>query len=219
MLRVERRRAAWFSSLGVTVAVVFSAQAQEPPGAAKKPARQEPAQNTAQEPPPKTSLDFDLLDPPKPGLLQVDEGALRRRRTLLDWHQGVGLGMFGIALANTVVGQLNYSDRFANGPSTGKYELAHTITAGATVAAFAATGLLAVFAPNPIPKAGGVDRTTVHEIAMATATAGIAAEAVLGLYTASREGYLNQPGFAAAHLAIGYVTFAAITLGVGVIVF
>ena len=29
----------------------------------------------------------------------------------------------------TVVGQLNYSDRFANGPSTGRYELAHQITA------------------------------------------------------------------------------------------
>ena len=202
-----RRSAAWFLSLGVAAAAASSAQAQEP------------AKSAAQEPPPKTALDFDLLEPPKPGLLRVDEDALRRRRTLLDWHQGVGLGMFGIALANTIVGQLNYSDRFANGPSTGKYELAHTITAGATVAAFAATGLLAVFAPNPIPKAGGFDRVTLHEIAMGTATAGIAAEAVLGLYTASREGYLNQPGFAAAHLAIGYVTFAAIALGVGVIVF
>jgi len=47
----------------------------------------------------------------------------------------------------------------------------------------------------------------------------MAAEVVLGLYTASREGYLNQPDFAAAHLIIGYFTFAAITLGVGTIIF
>ena len=54
---------------------------------------------------------------------------------------------------------------------------------------------------------------------MFTATGGMAAEAVLGLWTRSREGYLNQPDFAAAHLVIGYVTFAAISLGVGAIVF
>jgi hypothetical protein len=219
--REELRRPVWLFSLSVAMAVALPAQAQEPPPGAEspKPSSEAPKQAAPPQVPPKTALDFDLLEPPKPGLLQVDESALRRRRTLLNWHQGVGLGMFGIALANTVVGQLNYSDRFANGPSTGKYELAHTITAGATVAAFAATGLLAVFAPNPIPKTGGFDRMTVHKIAMATATAGIAAEAVLGLYTASREGYLNQPNYAAAHLAIGYATFAAIALGVGVIVF
>jgi hypothetical protein len=215
MSREKSRRVVLFLSLGIASVTAFSARAQQPPPAVEKPAQEE----SPKPPPPKTALDFDLLEPPKPGLLQVDESVLRRRRTLLNWHQGVGLGMFGIALANTIVGQLNYSDRFANGPSTGKYELAHTLTAGATVAAFAATGLLAVFAPNPIPKTGGFDRVTVHKIAMATATAGIATETVLGIYTASREGYLNQPNFAAAHLAIGYVTFAAIALGVGVIVF
>ena len=133
--------------------------------------------------------------------------------------QGVGLGMFALSLANTVVGQLNYSDRFASGPSTGKYQLAHQITAYGTLVAFAGTGLLAVFAPTPIPKSGGFDRVWLHKVAMLTATAGMAAETVLGIWTSGREGYLNQPDLAAAHLIIGYVTFAAIALGVGVIVF
>ena len=145
------------------------------------------------------TLNFDLLGEEKPGL-RVDEAALRRRRTMLTLHQGVGLGMFAIALANTIVGQLNYSDRFPSGPSTGKYELAHQITAYATVGAFAVTGLLAVFAPNPIPKTGGFDRVTLHKIAMAAAAAGMAAQVVLGIWTAGREGYLKQPDFAAAHL-------------------
>jgi hypothetical protein len=163
-------------------------------------------------------LDFELLDnPPPPN--QVDEAAIRQRRVLLNIHQGVGLGMYGLALANTVVGQLNYSDRFANGPSTGKYQLAHQITSYGTLGAFAVTGLLAVFAPNPLPKGGGFDRVSLHKWSMATATAGMAAEGVLGIWTAKREGYLNQQGLATAHLVIGYVTFAALSLGVGAIVF
>jgi hypothetical protein len=195
------------------VALVQPARAQESKQPEQKPGEQKPG-----EAPPQTSLDFDLLGAPKPAFI-VDEAALKRRRTLLNWHQAAGLTMFGIALANTVVGQLNYSDRFAGGPSTGKYEMAHQITAYATVGAFVATGLLAILAPNPIPKSGGFDRVTAHKIAMYSAAAAMAAEVVLGIYTAGREGYLNQPDYAAAHLGLGYFTFAAISVGVGVIVF
>ena len=167
---------------------------------------------------PAPALDFELLADPK-ATPRVDEEAVRRRRLLLTVHQGVGLGMFALALGNTVVGQLNYSDRFASGPSTGRYQLAHQITAYGTLVAFAGTGLLALLAPTPLPRAAGFDRVSLHKLAMGAATAGMAAEAVLGIWTASREGYLNQPGLAAAHLAIGYFTFAAISLGVGTIVF
>lgn len=169
----------------------------------------------AQQNPP---LDFELLEKPPPAP-KVDEAAVRRRRTLLLLHQGAGIGLYAVALANTVVGQLNYSDRFASGPSTGRYQLAHQITGYGTLGAFAVTGLLAVFAPNPLPKTAGFDRVALHEVSMATAAAGMAAEAVLGIWTSQREGYLNQPDMAAAHLVVGYVTFAALTLGVGVIVF
>ncbi|HEY2028867.1 MAG TPA: hypothetical protein VGH20_06630 [Myxococcales bacterium] len=196
--------------------------AEQPPAAAQQQEQPAPQQNApagaAKPAEPSPALDFDLLGQPKPVTL-VDDAALRRRRTLLNWHQAAGLGMLGIALANTVVGQLNYSDRFASGPSTGRYEMAHQITAVATVVAFTGTGLLAVFAPNPLPKTGGFDRTTIHKVAMYSAAGAMAAEAVLGIYTAGREGYLNQPTYATAHLALGYFTFAAISLGVGVIVF
>ena len=185
----------------------------------------EPAQEN--QPPPErpvpeveqaTPLDFELLSESKPTLL-VDEAAVRRRRLLLSVHQGLGLGMFALSLGNTILGQLNYSDRFASGPSTGRYQLAHRITAYGTLVTFARTGLLALFAPTPLPKAAGFDRVSLHKVAMGAVTLGMAAEAVLGIWTASREGYLNQPELAAAHLAIGYFTFAAISLGVGTIVF
>ncbi len=208
------RPASWMLT-AAALAIAQPAFADQPPS---QPTQEDkPAEKPKTEPPP-TTLDFDLLGEGKPAL-HVDEGALRRRRTMLNVHQGFGLGMFAVALANTVVGQLNYSDRFASGPSTGKYELTHKITAYSTVGLFAVTGLLAVFAPNPIPKSGGFDRVTLHKIAMATATAGMVAQVALGIWTSSREGYLNQPDIATAHLVVGYVTFAAITLGVGAIVF
>jgi hypothetical protein len=198
-----------FAAPRAAQACVFLEQEQQPQA-------QPPPQSPPPEPAP--SLNFELLDESKP-VAKVDEDAVRLRRKLLNLHQAVGLGMFALSLANTVVGQLNYSDRFASGPSTGKYQQAHQITAYTTVLAFAGTGLLALFAPTPLPKSGGIDRMTVHKLAMLTATAGMAAEIVLGILTAGREGYLNQPDFAAAHLVIGYATFAAISLGVGVIVF
>src|SRR5205814_404339 len=58
------------------------------------------ARGAEQEPPPaqEPALDFHLLAEPKPPP-KVDEGALRRRRTLLTLHQGAGIGLFAVALA------------------------------------------------------------------------------------------------------------------------
>ena len=206
----------------VALACVFfdepAAQQEAARAEPAQPQKAEPTQPEAPKPQPAPSLDFDLLGESKP-TLQVDEAAIRRRRFLLDVHQGVGLGMFAIALANTIVGQLNYSDRFASGPSTGRYQLAHQLTAYGTVVAFAGTGLLALFAPTPLPKTPGFDRSSLHKLAMGAATLGMAAEVVLGIWTSSREGYLNQSNFATAHLVVGYFTFAALSLGVGAMVF
>jgi len=178
------------------------------------------ARGAEQQPPPaeEPALDFHLLGEPKPPL-KVDQSALRRRRILLTLHQGAGMGLFAVALANTIVGQLNYSDRFASGPSTGRYQLAHQITAYGTLGVFGATGLLALLAPRPLPRSPGLDRIWWHKLTIGAAAAGMVAEAVLGIWTARREGYLNQPDLAAVHLAIGYFTFAAISTSVGVIVF
>jgi hypothetical protein len=167
--------------------------------------------------PPPTSLDFDLLGAPKQEQ-PVDEGALRQRRRLLTWHQGVGLGMFALQLATTVVGQLNYDDKFG-GDNSGKYVQAHSLLAFSTLVTFAAAGTLALLAPAPIHRDEGFDRVTLHKIAMAVATAGMVAQGVLGVYTQSREGYLNQQTFGKVHLAIGYATLAAVATGVAALVF
>lgn len=164
------------------------------------------------------SLDFDLLGTAAAPATQVDSGRLRLRRTMLTAHQGMGLALVGLQLATTVVGQLNYSDKF--GANTEKYKQPHAVLAYADLGVFAGTGLLALLAPKPIQEdREGFDRISLHKVAMFTAATGMATQAVLGIVTTSREGYLNQKSIGTAHLVIGYVTLAAIVTGVSAIVF
>jgi hypothetical protein len=187
-------------------------------GQPAKPGEGQPAKPKAETKPKPGPLDFDLLGAPPKEAQKVDEKALRLRRTMLTWHQGVGIGMFALQLATTAVGQLNYNDKFG-GDNTGKYAQPHAILAYSTFAAFAATAALALLAPEPVERNEGIDRVTVHKIAMFTAAAGMVAQAVLGIWTQSREGYLNQKTVGTAHLAVGYFTLAAVSVGIGVLVF
>jgi hypothetical protein len=165
-----------------------------------------------------SSMDFDLLGEPAKPPPQVDARALRLRRTMLKTHQAMGLGLFGLQLATTVVGQLNWSDKFAGGPNTAKYQQPHAILAYTNLAAFVATGAVALLAPAAQgARSGGFDRVTLHKVSMFTAAAGMLAQGALGIYTARREGYQNQERIGTIHLAIGYATFAALAAGVGAI--
>jgi hypothetical protein len=170
-------------------------------------------------PPPDLSVDFDLLGQAPPPLIRIDDAALKRRRTLLDLHQKVGLGLLGLQLATTVVGQLNYSDKYgANPPVTGRYELSHTVLAYSTLGVFAVNGAFALLAPaNPV-KRDKFDRMTLHKVGMALATVGMVAQGVVGVYADRREGRLDQAGIARTHLVIGYATLAAVGVAVGALV-
>jgi hypothetical protein len=163
-------------------------------------------------------MDFDLLGAAKPPPDTADAAALRRRRTMLTAHQAIGFGLVGLQLATTVVGQLNYSDRFG-GPSTARYQLTHATLAYSTLGIFALNATVALLAPSPVKRSYGMDRVMVHRIAMFTAAAGMVGQGLLGAYTHQREGYLNQEKLATAHLAIGYGTLAAMAIGVGALVF
>ena len=180
--------------------------------AAKKPEGEHPVAA-----PPPGWHDFDLLGEPAKAE-RVDEAALRLRRTMLNLHQGVGLGMFALQLATTVVGQLNYNDKFG-GDNTAKYVQPHAILAYSTLATFVAAGTLALFAPSPLRKSEGFDRVSLHKLAMYGAAAGMLAQGILGVVTKSREGYQNQKSIGTAHLVVGYATLAAVATGVGALIF
>lgn len=166
------------------------------------------------------SLDFDLLGAAKPPP-QVDDGSMRLRRKMLKWHQGIGIGLYALQLATTAVGQLNYLDKVpASAPRTARYELTHAVLAYTNLGVFAVNGGIALLAPTPKSRVKkGFDRMSLHKLGMAIATAGMLAQGATGIYTSSREGYLNQDKWAKTHLAIGYATFAAMSVAVGALVF
>jgi hypothetical protein len=163
-------------------------------------------------------LDFDLLGeapPPAPS----DAGRMRTRRLMLKTHQAMGLGLLAVQLGTTTVGQLNYGDKFGNGGNTNRYSTLHSDLAWMNAGLFAVAGGLALFAPSPPGgKQAGFDRVTLHKLSMFVAAAGMAAQAGLGVYTASREGFQNQQSYGKVHLALGYATMAALLTGVAAIV-
>jgi hypothetical protein len=165
-------------------------------------------------------LDFDLLGDAPRTQVPPEDPSLRTRRRMLNLHQGIGFGLIALQLATTVVGQLNYSDKFDPVDNTGRYKTTHQVLAYTNLAAFATTGSLALFAPRAKgAKRSGVDRVTIHRIGMAVATAGMLAQGLLGWQTARREGYLDKEDYGRAHLAVGYGTLAAMGVAVGVLVF
>jgi hypothetical protein len=172
---------------------------------------------------PPASLDFDLLG--DEGKVAVDpdaekiQAAMNLRRTLLTAHQVTGFALSGLMLGSIISGQLNYSDKFG-GPNTGRFQLTHSVFTISTEVVFAVAGGLALFAPTPIkqPKGSSWSRADWHRYGMLGATGGMVAEAILGFYTASREGYVNQGSVATAHLAIGYTTLSFMLVAVGALI-
>lgn len=165
------------------------------------------------------SLDFDLLGEAKAPPVPPEDRVMKRRRRMLGIHQTVGIGLYSLQVATTVVGQLNYNDKFGDA-NTGRYKLPHQVLAYSTVALFAANGALALLAPEaPGQQGRGFDRVALHKVSMFTAAAGMAAQVALGIYTARREGFENKQDFGRVHLIVGYATLAAMTAGVAAIVF
>ncbi|MBI3181823.1 MAG: hypothetical protein HYZ28_06735 [Myxococcales bacterium] len=151
-------------------------------------------------------MSFDLLPPVEPPFADSTPSVslVSVRRTMLTVHQSMGMATFALLAATVAVGHLNYHDRFY-GSDRGSLERAHRALAYTTETAFLATGALALFAPEPDakPALSGFDSTTVHKLAMLAATLCMVGQVGLGLYTASREGYVDQLTMARAHLVAG----------------
>ena len=184
---------------------------------------QQPVQQQPQ--PSRPEDDFELLPPEKP----PDAAAVARqaelsrtlstRRQILRLHQLGGFATLATMTATVIVGQLNYMDKYGGGGDTGKYRLTHQVLAYSTSGVFAATGLLALFAPSPFDKPLRFDTATLHKAAMLVATTGMVAQVVLGMVTAKSEGKVSQRDFALAHQIVGYTTLAATAAGFSVLFF
>lgn len=166
-------------------------------------------------------LDFDLL-PPEPGAAALDprfDREVRRRRKMLTLHQGFGIATWSALATTTVIGQLDFNDRFRGGGDTGRYHGAHKALAYGTSALFLGTGLLGLLAPEPYEKKVRLDTATVHKASMALAAAGMATQIALGLLARGSAGELRERDLASAHQVTGYATLGAMTVGALVLFF
>jgi cytochrome b561 len=180
----------------------------------------DPAPGPSGAKPPDLSLDFDLLGKAPPPAVRIDDAAMKKRADMLQLHQKIGIGLAALTLATTVVGQLNYNDKYgSNAPVTGRYEATHTVLAFTTLGVFAVDGTIALLAPTNPVKRDRYDRVTVHKVGMALATVGMVAQGVVGVYADQQEGRIDQKQIARTHLVIGYATLAAMAVAVGALIF
>jgi hypothetical protein len=166
--------------------------------------------------------EIDLLPPVKAPNAREQEDLNRKletRRKMLQLHQLGGFLTLASVGATVAVGQANYADKYGGGGDTGRFRELHKWMGFGTAVIFAATGALAVFAPVPIEKKIQLDTATIHKASMAVATAGMVAQIVLGIVTASKEGSTSQRDFALAHQIIGYTTLVATATGAVVLTF
>jgi hypothetical protein len=191
-----------------------------------RPSQSQPSPSQSQ---PSQDMSFDLfgneqkkspLDEArdKERLAKLERSAQLRRKLLLS-HQAIGFATLGVLAATMVLGTLEYVDKYGGGDDSGIYYNAHLGLAVTSGGLFAATGILALAAPNPYPKPIKFDPALVHKIAMAVATAGMVTQFVLGPVIAAREGQLDQRNLALAHLITGWGTFGFMGAGVLAYVF
>ncbi|MCY1040993.1 hypothetical protein OV208_06660 [Corallococcus sp. bb12-1] len=169
------------------------------------------------------SLDFDLLAPEaeaSAGLLDPElDNQLKTRRTMLLLHQGLGLGMAGGLTAATVLGQIQFNRSFRGGGDDRTLLAWHRGVVIGTSVLFATVGALGILAPDPVERAFQWDSVTFHKIFMSLATAGMVAQAVLGILATHSYGELQEPKYATAHQVVGYATLGCVAAGIVTLTF
>lgn len=208
------------SILSLALVLPAGSLAGEPTPAEQRPdlTVKPPPDLTVTPPPPLKEL--LLVEPEAPQARDAAfEASVRRRRSLLSVHQATGIAAWALMGTTVVVGQLNYNDLYGGGGYTERYRSSHRALAGATTATYAFTGILALAAPTPYARRLRLDTATVHKGAMAVTTVGLLSQIVLGIWTRTALGNVDQPRLARAHQAVGYATFGAMTIGAVTLVF
>jgi hypothetical protein len=169
------------------------------------------------------SLHLELAKPATTTALAPSDAAQLSRlqakvklaRRLMPWHRALGLMTLAMLAVSNILGSLDYYDKYdARGTDTGQFAGWHEgVSIGAT-ATFAATGALALIAPNPYRQPLALDRTLVHKLAMALAAVGFVAQIVIGPITSASDGKLYQRDLAVTHLVVGWATLGFMSAGV-----
>ncbi|NOJ93348.1 hypothetical protein HMI51_10445 [Corallococcus coralloides] len=180
-------------------------------------------QDSSAAPSSEPGLDFDLLTPEaeaSAGLLDPNlQKDLETRRTMLKLHQGLGLAMAGGLTAATVLGQLQFNESFRGGGDDRTLLAWHRGVIIGTSVLFATVGTLGLLAPDPVERPFQWDTVTFHKIFMSLATAGMIAQAVLGILATHSYGEITEPKYATAHQVVGYATLGCVAAGIVTLTF
>ena len=138
-----------------------------------------------------------------------DRDRMARRRTMLQWHQGLGLAALGLTTAQVVLGQMLMNRQEAGFFDDRTQQLgdAHRNLAIASVTTYGASALLALTAPG-IERDGPVDSVTIHKSLAVVHGLGMVLTPVLGFYERSQD----EPSdvLRTTHKIAGYTTLAAL---------
>jgi hypothetical protein len=151
---------------------------------------------------------------------QKRKSELALRRTMLTWHQRLGITTWFLMGATVLAGQLTLN-------GNRKYRDWHGPLADATIIGYSATALLAVLSPPPlIRRSGEHDTVFWHKILAWVHAAGMIALPILANSIVSRSRFNGVRGperfnmaRARAHQITAYVTYTAFTASIITIFF
>ena len=151
---------------------------------------------------------------------QKRKSELELRRTMLTWHQRLGITTWFLMGATVLAGQLTLN-------GNRKYRDWHSPLADATIIGYGATALLAILSPPPlIRRSGEHDTVFWHKLLAYVHAAGMIALPILANNIVSRSRFNGVRGperfndaRARAHQVTAYITYAAFTASIITIFF
>lgn len=151
---------------------------------------------------------------------QKRKSELTLRRTMLTWHQRLGIATWFLMGTTVLAGQLTLN-------GNRKYRDWHSPLAEATIIGYSATALLAILSPPPLVRRSGEHDTVFwHKLLAFVHAAGMIALPILANNIVSRSRFNGIRGperfntaRARAHQVTAYVTYAAFTASIVTIFF
>lgn len=140
---------------------------------------------------------------------EVRKSELGIRRTMLTMHQ---IGGF-VTLASMITAAY-FGQKVIDGESG--YRRNHQYAVAATIAAYSATGLLAVLSPPPLIRRDEISTTTVHKTLAWVHFLGMVTTPILGGMISRRGDYYHQ---AHIHQISAYITTAALAASMIIVTF
>jgi hypothetical protein len=146
---------------------------------------------------------------------ETRRGELRLRRTMLQWHQRMGLATLGALTAQVVLGELIAADRAGNGDLAPVHRTLGYVTFGM----YLGTASLSLGAPPARRYGGGFSNVQLHRYLALVHFTGMMAQPWLGAHLADAASLESYDARLTTHQWVGRITYAAFLAAVASIFF